>query len=219
MPHAKSVGLTVTSSVIDRNSLVNPATPNTPTLDATIEITRTLGLKYLVFGYIGKGSRETVRQMSTIAAAANAFGQKCRGAGIQLCYHHHAFEFAPLDDGKTTGWDIFTREFDPGLVKLENDVFWAAIGGLDPVKTLRDLKGRVAQVHLKDLAAGTATGWDEGKVPHAAFKELGHSGLEMRRIIKVCEETGVAQCHVEQDQSPDALASIATSMCFLRASA
>ena len=219
MPHAKPLGLKVTSSMIDWNSLVNPAVPNTPTLDATLEIARSLGLKYLVFGYIGKGSRETIKQLSTIAAAANAFGQKCRGAGIQLCYHHHSFEFAPLDDGKTTGWDIFVREFDPALVKFEIDVFWAAIGGLDPVKTLRDLKGRVAQVHLKDLAKGTATEWDEGKVPHPAFKELGQGGLEMRRIIEVCDETGVDQCHVEQDQSPDALASIVTSMQFLRAGA
>lgn len=217
VPQAKKAGLKVTSSMIDWNSLVNPGAANVPTLDETLEVARAHQLKYLVFGYIGKGSRETVKQMSAIAASANSFGRKCRDAGVQLCYHHHSFEFAPLDDKKTTGWDVFVREFDPSLVQFEIDVFWAAIGGLDPVKTLRDLKGRVAQVHLKDLAAGTGVIYDESAVPHPAFKELGQGSLEMRRIVEVCDETGVDQCHVEQDQSPDALASIATSMKFLRA--
>jgi sugar phosphate isomerase/epimerase len=215
-PAAKQAGLQITSSMIDWTSLVTPAAPNVPPLSDALATAKTLGLKYLVFGYVGKGHRETVKQISALAAAANAFGRQCRDAGVQLCYHHHSFEFAPLDDGKTTGWDVFVREFDPALVKFEIDVFWAAIGGLDPVKALRDLKGRVAQVHLKDLAKGTATEWDEGKVPHGAFKELGQGGLDMRRIIEVCDETGVDQCHVEQDQSPDALASIATSAKFLR---
>ncbi len=215
-PLARQAGLKITSSMIDWNSLVNPAAPDVPTLEQTLEVARENGLKYLVFGYIGKGSRETVGQMTALAAAANTFGRMCRDAGVQLCYHHHSFEFAPLDDGRTTGWEIFLREFDPGLVQLEIDVFWAAIGGLDPVKALRDLKGRVAQVHLKDLESGHGTIWDEGKVPHAAFKELGAGSLDMRRIIEVCEETGVEQCHVEQDQSPDALASIRTSMTYLR---
>lgn len=216
-PLAREVGLNITSSMIDWTSLVTPSAANVPPLSDALATAKAHGLKYLVFGYIGKGHRETVKQMSALAAAANAFGRQCRDAGVQLCYHHHSFEFAPLDDGKTTGWEIFVREFDPALVKFEIDVFWAAIGGLDPVKALRDLKGRVAQVHLKDLAQGTATEWDEGKVPHGAFKELGQGGLDMRRIIETCDETGVDQCHVEQDQSPDVLASIATSARFLRA--
>ncbi|MBE2215667.1 MAG: sugar phosphate isomerase/epimerase [Opitutaceae bacterium] len=215
-PLARDVGLQITSSMIDWTSIVTPSAANVPPLSDALATAKAHGLKYLVFGYIGKGHRETVKQMSALAAAANTFGRQCREAGVQLCYHHHSFEFAPLDGGKTTGWDVFVGEFDPALVKFEIDVFWAAIGGLDPVKTLRDLKGRVAQVHLKDLAKGTATEWDEGKVPAGAFKELGQGGLDMRRIIEVCDETGVDQCHVEQDQSPDVLASIVTSAKYLR---
>lgn len=217
VPAARQAGLKVTSSMIDWNSLVHPGAAGAPTLDETIAVAREHGFKYLVFGYIGKGSRETVGQMRANAAAANAFGKQCRDAGIQLCYHDHSFEFGPLDDGTTRGWDIFTQEFDPDLVKFEVDVFWVAIGGMDPVKVLRDMKGRVAQVHLKDLAPGHGVIWDEGKVPPPAFKELGAGMLDMRRIIDVCDETGVDQCHVEQDQSPDPIASIGTSMQFLRA--
>jgi sugar phosphate isomerase/epimerase len=216
-PAARQAGLGITSAMINWASLATPDAANVPPLGDAIATAKAHELKYLVFGYIGKGQRQTVKQVSALAAAANTFGRQCREAGIQLCYHHHSFEFAPLDDGRTTGWEIFLRELDPALVKFEIDVFWAAIGGLDPVKVLRDLKGRVAQVHLKDLAKGTAVEWDEARVAHEAFKELGQGGLDMRRIIEVCEETGVDQCHVEQDQSPDPLASIAASMRFLRA--
>ncbi len=215
-PHARELGLGITSAFIDWASLVQPSPDSTADLDRTLELGRELALKYLVFGYIGKGARETVTQMKRHAVAANAFGGRCRDAGIQLCYHHHSFEFAPLEDGRTTGWEVLLQEFDPQLVKLEFDVFWAAIAGHDPVRMLHELRGRVAQVHLKDLAASVPIMHDEGAVPPEAFKELGAGCLDLPRILAACAETGVDQCHVEQDQSPSPLTSIATSLNHLR---
>lgn len=37
-------------------------------------------------------------------------------------------------------------------------------------------------------------------------------GIDMKAVIAVAKKTGVVQCHVEQDQSPNPLASIALSM-------
>jgi len=216
VPTARALGLGITSAFIDWASLAQPGPDSPADLDRTIALGRELGLKYLVFGYLGKGTRETVVQMQAHAAAANAFGRRCRDAGIQLCYHHHSFEFAPLTDGRTTGWEILVQELEPSLVQFELDVFWAAMSGLDPVRLLRDLRGRVAQVHLKDLKPGTPVHWDEGVVPADAFQELGQGCLDLKNILAACVETGVAQCHVEQDQSPDPLASIAASLAYLR---
>ncbi len=217
VPHARELGLGITSAFIDWEALAKPGPDSPAALAAHLKLARELGLKYLVFGYIGKGLRETVAQMRGHAAAANAFGRQCRDAGIQLCYHHHAFEFEPLADApNTTGWDILVQDFDPQLVQLELDVFWLAIAGHNPVDALRALRGRVAQVHLKDLAAGTARQFDEGTVPPDAFRELGRGQLAWPAILAACAETGVAQCHVEQDQSPDPLASLAASAQFLR---
>jgi sugar phosphate isomerase/epimerase len=215
-PLARDLGLSFTSAFIDWEALARPATGNAETLDAHLRIASELGLKYLVFGYIAKGWRETTAQMRTHAAAANAFGRRCRDAGLQLCYHHHAFEFAPLEDGRTTGWDILLHELDPALVPFEFDVFWAAIAGLDPVSTLRALRGRVKQVHLKDLAPGTPIIHDEATVPPAAFREVGRGGLDWPAILAACADAGVVQCHVEQDQSADPLASITASAGHLR---
>jgi sugar phosphate isomerase/epimerase len=216
MAHARDLGLGVTSAFIDWNVLAGSAGPDPAALAAHLSLAREIGLRHLVFGYIGKGGRETIAQMKHHAAAANAFGRECRDAGIQLCYHHHSFEFAPLEDRQTTGWTIFVPEFDPQFVKFEVDVFWAALGGLDPATLLRHLRGRVAQVHLKDLKTGTAMNWDEGSVPAEAFRELGRGQLDLAGILAACAETGVAQCHVEQDQSPDPIASMAMSLEYLR---
>ncbi len=101
-------------------------------------------------------------------------------------------------------------------MKFEIAVFWVKIGGLNPLKTMRQLKGRVSQVHLKDLLKGTKTQHDEGQVPHDAFKELGAGTIDMGKVMKVAAEIGAEQCHVEQDQSPAPLTSIATSLKHLR---
>ena len=150
-----------------------------------------------------------------MAHRANRAGEACRKAGIQLCYHHHSFEFARLPDG-ATAWDLFVQEFDPALVKFEIDVFWAAIGGLDPVATIRGLKGRVAQLHLKDLLKGTPTMHDESQVPKEAFQEVGHGIVDWPAVLAAGQHAGVTQCHVEQDQSPDPIVSIGQSIRHLK---
>jgi len=216
VPTARELGLGITSAFIDWTALAQPGPDSAGELDRTLAIARELRLKYLVFGYLGKGGRETVAQMKAHAAAANAFGRRCRDAGIQLCYHHHSFEFAPLADGATTGWDVFLHEFEPQLVQFEFDVFWAAIAGHDPVKMLHELRGRIAQVHLKDLKPGTPRNWDENAIPPEAFQALGQGCIDLPGVLAACAATGVDQCHVEQDQSPDILASIQTSMNWLR---
>ena len=203
--------LSVTSAFIEWTSIGNPSADNAPSFDKILERANAIGLKYLVFGYIGKGHRETVGHFKKHAAAANDAGQKCKQAGIQLCYHNHSFEFAKLPGGKT-GWDVLVKEFDPDLVKFELDVFWVAIGGGDPLQSLKNLKGRVAQVHLKDLKKGASIEHDEGQVPHEAFKELGNGSIDMSQVLDLSAKIGVDQCHVEQDQSPDPIRSVSVSM-------
>lgn len=215
VPLAKDHGLAVTSAFINWEILGRDGAKNVATMAETLEHAKRHGLKYLVFGYIGKGHREKREQLQRIAQRCNEAAEQCQQAGIELCYHNHSFEFQPLDGGKT-GYDVFIDEFDPRLMKFEVDVFWVACGGWDPVETLQRLKGRVAQVHLKDLLQGTARNFDEATVPAEAFKELGAGRLDLPAILRTSREIGVAQCHVEQDQSPDPLRSVADSHEYLR---
>ena len=212
---SKDLGLKMTSAFINWNTIVNPTADDTPSMEQNIEAAKKLGLKYLVFGYIGKGYRESADQFKAIADASNRAGEMCQQAGIQLCYHNHSFEFLPLP-GQQTGFDIFVERFDPKLTQFELDVFWLQIGGLDPAKTMQRLKGRVCQLHLKDLLEGTPVIYDEKAVPHETFKELGAGIVDLDSVLKVAQEIDVAQCHVEQDRSPDPLKSIGVSMNYMR---
>jgi len=220
VPLAKEHGLEVTSSFINWEIIGNPTPKDEPTLNATIQRAAKHKIKHLVFGYIGKGFRETPEQYKAIADRSNAAGEACKAAGIQLCYHHHSFEFKPFSSTDAAakpvnGFDIFVERFSPELTKFEIDVFWAAIGGHDPIEMLQKLKGRVSQVHLKDLLPGTNVIFDEGKVPKEAFKEVGSGDIAMAKVIEVAESIGVENCHVEQDQSPSPMDSIATSIKYL----
>ncbi len=212
---AQDVGLKATSAMIDWQTIVNPDQAGVPPFSQALDVAAKYDLRFLVIPYVGKGFRETADQLKRLAERANRAGEQCRQAKIQLCYHHHSFEFQQLADGRT-GWDVFVAEFDPELVKFEIDVFWAKIGGLDPVKTIANLQGRVAQLHLKDLLPGTPTIYDESKVPPAAFKEVGHGLIEWTSVLQAAEAAGVVQCHVEQDQSPDPIASIGQSLQYLK---
>ena len=102
-------------------------------------------------------------------------------------------------------------------MKFEIDVFWAAIGGLDPVATIKKLGDRVAQLHLKDLRKGTPTIYDESKVPQEAFKEVGSGAIDWPAVLAAAKAVGVTQCHVEQDHSPNPIRSIRQSIDWLKA--
>ena len=117
------------------------------------------------------------------------------------------------ETGKT-GYDVLMDEFSAEM-KFEVDVFWVQVGGHDPVELIRTLKERVSQLHLKDLNKETETP-AYGGVPNEAFEELGDGVIPMEPIIEVASEAGVDHCHVEQDQSPDPLASIRQSMDHLQ---
>lgn len=210
---AKGEGLEVRSAFFNWEIVANPDNKDLPTVDQVIETAKKVGLEHLVFGYIAKPMRDSADKMKKIADRANAAGEKIKQAGLTMSYHNHSFEFEKLDGG-VTGFDIFMERFNEH-VKFEVDVFWVAIGGWDPIATLEKLGRRTAQIHLKDLKAGVGTITDEGKVPADAFQEVGDGTINMKKVMEVADRFGIKQFHVEQDQSPDPIASIGQSQKFV----
>jgi sugar phosphate isomerase/epimerase len=208
-------GMQVTSFFNDWRTLAEPNADNVHSVEATLDAAKKHNVEHIVFGYIGKHRRETLDQYKATVERTNKAAELYRAADVRLCYHNHAFEFEKLD-GETCGFDILMNELDPKLVEFELDVFWTALGGWDPIETMKKLGNRISQLHLKDIKEGAETMYDEGQVPKETFQELGNGTLNMKQIIELGQELGVAQCHVEQDQSPDPLKSIVTSIEHLR---
>lgn len=173
------------------------------------------GVRFAVISYVGKPDRDAPGFYEKFADQMNRAGETCRKHGVQLCYHHHSFEFDPA--GGKRPFDTLIERFDPKLVHFELDTFWLKIAGQDPAAMLRRLKGRVSLVHMKDIARGTAVEYNEGKVPREAFKEIGNGELNWPEVLKACEQAGVRHYIVEQDWWPgDPLDSLRQSINYLR---
>jgi len=171
------------------------------------------GVEYLVYPYVAPNKRAGLNGMRKLAQTLNEAGERCRAAGIQLCYHNHAFEFEPLEG--TTPLEVLMEETHKDLVGLEMDVFWVSIGGNDPVELLRRHAGRIPMMHLKDKASGTPVQYSEA-VAATAFKEVGAGTLDFAAILRAASKEGVKHYFVEQDSTPgDPLASLRQSFDYL----
>ena len=210
---AKAVGLQLHSSHFKWESVVNPSDKNLSDFRRILEKAGKTGLTHLVVPYLHGKDRQTLDHYKRTAENCNKAAALARKQGIQLAYHNHAFEFEPKKGG-LSGFDIFMKDFSSEM-QFELDVFWVKVGNIEPVSLIKKLKGRVSQLHLKDLRKGTKVP-NFGGLPKEAFKELGKGMIEMEPIIVAAREAGVSHCHVEQDHSPAPLQSIVESMNFLK---
>ena len=210
---AKENGLAVNSTHFEWDSVVNPDQKGVQPFGEILEKANKIGLKHLVIPYLADKNRRNLDDYKLLCQRCNKAAEEAKKAGIQLAYHNHAFEFKPMDRGKT-GYDVLIDEFSADM-HFEVDVFWIQVGGKDPVKLVRDLKGRVSQLHLKDLNKSVKTP-EYGGIPKEAFEELGDGVIDMEPIIEVAKEAGVKICHVEQDHSPHPIKSIQQSIEHLK---
>lgn len=210
---AKESGLGLHSSHFEWDAVINPKDSGYSDFQRILEKAKKVGLTHLVIPYLADKDRQTLDDYKRVAGHANKAAVIAKKAGIQLSYHNHAFEFQPRDGGKT-GFDIFMAEFGPDML-FELDIFWVKVGGVEPVALMKKLSGRVSQVHLKDLKDGIQLP-TFGSVPNDAFQELGDGIIPMEPIMVAAKAVGVKHCHVEQDQSPDPIASIKQSIAYLK---
>jgi sugar phosphate isomerase/epimerase len=210
---SKDLGMAANSSHFAWESVTDPDKAGVAPFAEILQRAKNAGLSHLVIPYLHADTRKTADDYKRLAERCNAGAALAKEAGIQLAYHNHQFEFQPLEGGKS-GYEVFMAEFSPDM-KFELDVFWVKLGGLDPVELLGKLKGRVSQIHLKDLKAGLPLP-QFGSVPADAFKELGQGIIPIEPIIEAAALAGVAHAHVEQDQSPDPVKSIGMSMDYLK---
>lgn len=132
------------------------------------------------------------------AAALNEKGAALRPLGIGVAYHNHNVEFAPIagpTGRNTTGWDILVRETDPRLVSFEVDLGWITTAGRDPVAFLRQHRGRIKLLHVKDVAAGNTTNFAITMKP----TEVGSGTQPWARLLPAAYDAGVRHFYVEQE--------------------
>lgn len=182
-------------------------------LPAALEDAKKRGIQYAVCPYIAPQDRGGADVIKRLAETLNKAGAMCAQSGMTLCYHNHAFEFAPAGDG--TLLDVLMTASDAKLVNLELDIMWSQVAGVDPVSVLKKYAGRVPLMHVKNVAKGVGPQFNEG-VPRDAFKEVGAGVIDIAAVLKAAPAAGVKHYFVEQDQTPgDPLVSLRESFQYL----
>jgi sugar phosphate isomerase/epimerase len=172
------------------------------------------GLRYVVIPWVPFEHRPGDRAgFDALAGRFSRVNDTVAAAGLQCCYHNHAFEFGQDRDG--TRWLDVLMKATPAM-KLELDVFWVAVTGADPLRVIEEYSGRIALMHLKDRNPSAPKTLVETQVGRDAFVEVGSGALNFPAILEAARAAGVEHFFVEQDFTPgDPVASLKRSYTYL----
>jgi len=170
---------------------------------ASLEAANTIGHRYVVVPWIPAEQRGTLDGWKRVAENFNRVAAEARAAGLQLAYHNHDFEFAPVE-GRIP-YDVLLESTDPHLVQLEIDLYWMTKGGQDPLTYFQRWPGRIPLVHVKDSAGP----------PDNKMVDVGAGTIDWKRIFARRDQAGIRHFFVEHDQPADLFASIKASYDYL----
>jgi len=160
--------------------------------ERALEDANIVGNHYIVHPFFGQGANGPIRDAAVYRAFArdlNRAGALARRAGLDFGYHNHHAEFFRQSGTSQTGYDIITGETDPRYVHLEVDLYWAFRGAHDPVDLISALRGRIRQVHVKDIDV------------NASFADPGAGLIDFGRIFARSKEAGLVEYIVERDDA------------------
>jgi sugar phosphate isomerase/epimerase len=172
--------------------------------DKQVEMAKTLGADTIVLPYMVDKYR-TEAGWTEALPNINRFATDLRKAGLGFAYHNHDFEFT-VKPGGVSLYERLLKATDPGLVKVELDLYWVGHAGEDVGAWIDRLGPRLYAYHVKDARAdGSMTAVGAGKTDFAAlFRRRGSAG--------------VRHFYVENDEAPAPyLPDITTSFRTLRA--
>ncbi len=205
-------------SILDRHRLAVPCTQisgRTEEFGPIARIAHTLGIRYLIMamppefltvtasGPVVSGVKDR-DQIEALAERLNRLGSLVRKEGLELGYHNHHMEFAPL--GTTRAYDVLLERTDPKLVRMELDVGWAQAGGVAPEEYLARYRGRFISCHLKDFDPERPLGADPPPIPEMSrMVAPGDGVVDFVRVLKEMDRQGIEHGFVECDLPEDAM--------------
>ena len=157
--------------------------------DKAVDDAAAVGIKYMVCAYLSTDERGDLDHYKKVADELNIAGERCKKAGIQLCYHNHDFEFIKQNDQYP--YDILLST-DKDLVKMEMDIYWITKAGQDPVSLFNQHPGRFPLWHVKDM----------DNTSNKDFTEVGNGIIDFKKVFAERNKAGLKYFFVEQDKTP-----------------
>lgn len=172
--------------------------------DVVVEM-HTLGVDYAVVPWMPQERRMDAEGIRRLAGEFNSWAEKLRGEDLGFAYHNHDFEFASLDG--TNIFNILVATTDPGLVKLELDVYWVRFAGRESLEIIESNTGRIPLLHIKDMA------------PDRDMAVVGEGITAWKEILGAGAKAGTEWYVIEHDHPKDALNDVERALRYLESQA
>ena len=224
VPMIKDLGMTALSTHFlpgyisgkwDTVKQIGMTPPENYNFENIVEDCATNGVNYLGIAIMMPEERQSMDDYKRFAELTNQHAEISKKAGVQLYYHNHSFEFEPTEGA--IPFDEMLKVFDPDLVKIELDVFWATIAHNDPLSWIKKLGDQLLFLHMKDLKANTPLDYSVFDVDNAAFLEIGDGTIDFEKVMKACKEAGVQYAFLDQDHTAmDKMESVKKSLAYIK---
>lgn len=167
--------------------------------DACIDAHKRAGVQFIVQPWMGQVGYQSLDGLKRACDYFNQVGAKCHAQGIRFGYHNHDKEFGLTADSAVVIYDFMLANTQPENVFFQMDVYWAVVGGKNPVDYFNAYPGRFELLHIKDK------------------EELGASGMmDFEPIFKQLEKAGTKYIIVEVERyNFDPIESVRKSFEFL----
>lgn len=168
---------------------------------------KTLDCNFLRIGMLPLNIMGDKDQIMAFIERAEAMAHKLAEHGIELYYHTHHIEFQKYDGEYLL--DLIKN--NTSKLGFELDVHWIQRAGVNPVEFIKEYKGRISLLHLKDYRIGKLDVQkddleDMGKFFEKftnliEFAEVGEGNLDIKAIIEAGLESGAQYFLIEQDDT------------------
>jgi sugar phosphate isomerase/epimerase len=157
-PEMEPVDLVALRAALDAHGMTAPSShcmlPEGPDAEQILDEQDLLGSTRLVVPALFNAEARSVEafddldRLKRLAERFNEAADLARPRGIRIGYHNHFWEFGTDFDGMS-GLETFYEMCEPDVF-AEVDLYWAQLGGRDPVDLLTSLGERVELLHVKD---------------------------------------------------------------------
>lgn len=163
--------------------------------DRSLDIARALGNEIIVLPYVVAEERPSdVAGWTAFGQRVAAIAERVTGDGFRFAWHNHDFEMRALPDGSRPLEHIFDAS---PKVEWEADLAWVVKGGEDPAKWLERYSGRVATMHVKDIAPAGQ------KIDEDGWADVGDGTLDWASLWQAGRQAGATLMIAEHDNPSD----------------
>lgn len=180
---------------LKKNGLVCPITHTKP--QAMLDDAAAVCRDHLTFGAtrVGLGMMPDCKNLDDsvydrFVAEFLPVAKAIKENGCKFAYHHHNYEFIRSANGQRF-IDRILEDFPADLLDIICDTFWVQAGGADVADFMRRLKGRIPNVHLKDMQIVLPR--------EQRYAPVGYGNMNFDAILSAAEDAGAQYLLVEQD--------------------